>query len=124
MALNPEILDSISRILESKIGMTYEEFEKLNFYEQQRLLAEYRKKQKHKKKDDSVYAMVGYGEHSTFVKAKKGEKVMVRYGNVIEAGLTLEEEKQRLEDDLDDALYSKPVAFVKKLQRRIKNKKI
>ena len=47
---------------------------------------------------------------------------MVRYGNIIEAGLTPEEENQRLEEDLDDAIYSKPVALVKKLQRRIKNK--
>ena len=31
-----------------------------------------------------------------------------------------DEEKQRIEDDLDDIIYSKPVAFVKKIQRRIK----
>ena len=74
-----------------------------------------------KKKNNDVDVMVGYGEHSTFVKAKKGDKVMIRYGNIIEAGLTPEEEKQRLEDEVDDIIYSKPVAFVKKLKRKIKN---
>ena len=64
--------------------------------------------------------MIGYGANSTFIKAKKGEKVMTRYGNIIEAGLTLEEEQQRLEDRIDDIIYSKPIAFVKKLQRRIR----
>lgn len=120
MFLKPEVLEHVSRTIEKTLGISYEEYSKLDFDEQQRLLAEYRKKQKQKKAGEPVYVMVGYGENSTFVKAKKGEKVMVRYGNIIEAGLTLEEEQQRLEDDLDDILYSKPVAFVKKLQRRIK----
>ena len=71
------------------------------------------------KEDNEVTVMVGYGEHSTFVKVKKGEDVMVRYGNIIKAGLTPEEEHRRLEDQMDDAIYSKPVAFVKKLSRRI-----
>ena len=75
------------------------------------------------KKDKYVDVMVGYGEHSTFTKVKKGEDVMIRYGNIIEAGLTPEEEHKRLEDAMDDALYSKPVAFVKKLARRMKRTK-
>lgn len=123
MSLKPEVLEHVSRVIESTLGITYEEYSKLDFDEQQRLLAEYRKKQKKKKTCDPVNVMVGYGEHSTFVKVKKGETVMVRYGNIIEAGLTLEEERQRLEDDLDDIIHSKPVAFVKKLQRRIKKRK-
>ena len=122
MNLKQETLDNISKTFERKLGMTYAEFDKLDFDEQQRLLSEHRKKQKKKKSDNHVNVMVGYGEFSTFVKAKKGERIMTRYGNIIEAGLTLEEEQQRLEDDLDDIIYSKPVAFVKKLQRRIKNR--
>ena len=122
MNLKQETLDNISKTFERELGITYEEFDKLDFDEQQRLLSEHRKKQKKKKSDDYVDVMVGYGEFSTFVKVKKGEKVMTRYGNIMEAGLTLEEEHQRLEDDLDDIIYSKPVAFVKKLQRRIKNR--
>ena len=42
--------------------------------------------------------------------------------NFAEAGLTIEEERNRLEDDLDDVIYSKPVALVKKIQRRVGNK--
>lgn len=121
MALDHRVSDIISRNCMEKFGMTFEEFNNLPFDEQQRLLAENRKKQK-KKKDRDIYVMVGYGEHSTFVKAKKDDKIMIRYGNIIEAGLTPEEEHQRLEDALDDVVYSKPVALIKKLQRRIGKK--
>lgn len=72
------------------------------------------------KKNEKVDVMVGYGEMATFKKVNKGDLVMARYGNIIEAGLTREEERQRIEDDLDDIIYSKPVALVKKIQRRIK----
>lgn len=120
--LDQEILNHISKTIEDAFGMTYEEFSKLNFDEQQRLISEKRKKQKKNKSNEYVNVMVGYGEHSTFIKAKKGEKVMIRYGNIIEAGLTPEEEHQRLEDALDDIIYSKPAAFVKKLRRIIKNR--
>ena len=68
----------------------------------------------------NIDVMIGYGELATFEKVKKGDSVMTRYGNIVEAGLTREEEKNRIEDDLDDILYSKPVALVKKIKRRIK----
>ena len=119
MYLKQETLDNISKTFERKLGITYEEFDKLDLDEQQRLLSVHRKKQKNKKTDNYVDVMVGYGEFSTFVKVKKGEKVMTRYGNIIEAGLTLEEERLRLENDLDDIIYSKPVAFVKKNTKKI-----
>ena len=92
-------------------------FSKLDLDTLQKLLGKHR--QQKKKSDEYVDVMVGYGEFSTFTKVKKGEQVMTRYGNIIEAGLTREEEQRRLEDDLDDIIYRKPVAFVKKLQRRI-----
>ena len=41
MSLKPEILDSISRTLENEIGMTYEEFEKISFDEQQRIIEQH-----------------------------------------------------------------------------------
>ena len=120
--MNHETRKNIEDTIEEKLGISYQEYELLDFDEQQSLLQEYRKKQKSKKSDDFVDVMVGYGEFSTFTKVKKGEKVMTRYGNIMEAGLTLEEEQQRLEDRMDDAMYSKPVAFVRKLTRRIKNR--
>ena len=73
-----------------------------------------------KQKKEKLDVMVGYGEMATFERVNKGDLVMTRYGNIVEAGLTREEEKQRIETDLDDILYSKPVALVKKIQRRIK----
>lgn len=72
------------------------------------------------KKD--VLVMIGSGEYSTFIKVKKGEGVMINNGTIIEAGLTPDKSKQKLDDQLDDIFYSKPVALVKKISRRIKNK--
>ena len=120
MGLRQEVINNVSQTLENTIGITYEEYAKLDFDEQQRLFAEYRRKNKVR---DNEYTdvMIGYDEFSTFARVKNGELVITRYGNFVEAGLTLEEEYNRLEDDLDNILYSKPVAFVKKIGRRVKN---
>lgn len=64
--------------------------------------------------------LIGSGEHSTLIKVKKGEKVMLSDGTFVEAGLTPEESKRRLDDKIDDMLYNKPVALVKKISRRLK----
>lgn len=117
--LDPEVMETIKRNFENRIGMPYDEFSELTIEEQQRIISEYRKSLQQKKTGDKVHVLVGYGEHSLFTEAKKGDMVMIRYGNIIEAGLTLEEEQQRLEDSLDDIVYSKPVAFVRKIGRRI-----
>ena len=70
-------------------------------------------------KNKNIDIMIGYGELSSFKKVKKDEEVMTRYGNIIKAGKTKEEERKQIEDDLDDILYSKPIALVKKIQRRL-----
>lgn len=106
--------------LERELGIPYEEFAKLDCDEQHKIL------QTHKKiskpiKNDKVLMMIGSGEHSIFIKVKKGEKIMLSDGSVVEAGLTQEESKMRLDDRVDDILYSKPVALVKKISRRLKN---
>lgn len=105
---------------EKKFGMTYEEFKKLSFNEQQKIIEAKREKAK---KDNNTKVIIGYGENSFVTDVEKGSKVVVRYGNVVEAGLTRKEARKRLENDLDDALYSKPVALVKKLTRNIKGDK-
>ncbi len=79
------------------------------------------KKRKKNRKNDYVRVMIGSGEDAIFVRKKRGEKYMLSNGKFI-AGDTIEESRQRLEDKLDDTIYSKPVAFVKKLSRRIKNR--
>lgn len=63
-----------------------------------------------KNKNDEVLMMIGSGEDSAFI------KVMLDDGTFVEAGLTQEESKRRI----DDMLYSKPVALVKKINRRLK----
>lgn len=62
--------------------------------------------------------MIGSGENAIFVKMKKGEKYMLPDGTVVRAGDTPEESRRRL----DDIVYSKPVAFIKKITRRIKSR--
>jgi hypothetical protein len=106
--------------LERELGIPYETFEKLDFDEQYKILQEHKKILKSSKKDE-VNMILGSGEHSFLVKVKKGEKVMLSDGTFVEAGLTKEESKRRLDDKIDDMLYSKPVALVKKIGRKIKN---
>ena len=72
------------------------------------------------KKSKYVSAMIGSGELSFFTKLKKGEHYMLADGSFVRAGETLEESKMKLEDDLDDIMYSKPVALIKKIKRRIR----
>ena len=64
--------------------------------------------------------MIGSGEHSTFIKVKKGERVMLSDGTFVEAGLTPEKSKRQLDNKMDDMLYSKPVALVKKISKKFK----
>ena len=73
-----------------------------------------------KNKNDEVLMMIGSGEDSAFIKVKKGKKVMLSDGMFVGVGLTQEESKRRLDDRIDDMLYSKPVALVKKIRRRLK----
>ena len=72
------------------------------------------------KKEDKVRVMIGSGEDAIFVKKKRGEKYMLDDGTFVRAGENSKESRDRMEDRLDDIIYSKPVAFVKKLSRKIK----
>ena len=73
-------------------------------------------------KQSSAKVMIGSGEDAIFVRKQKGEKYMLSDGTVARAGDTLGESIARLDDRMDDVIYSKPVAFVKRLTRRIKNR--
>ena len=75
------------------------------------------------RKNDSVRVMVGMGENSTFMKTKKGNRVMIGSGDdscLIKVGISLEESRNEIDDKIDDVIYTKPVAFVKKLQGKIR----
>lgn len=121
-----EIKDETKRNLEyffeKNLGIKYEEYQQLDFDEQQKLIAEYNTRTKGKK-SDKVTVMIGSGETAIFTKVKKGERIMVGSGGnscFVRAGITPQEAHRELDDRLDDAIYSKPVAFVKKIQRRLK----
>ncbi|MBE6149455.1 MAG: hypothetical protein E7170_01875 [Firmicutes bacterium] len=103
--------------IENKLGILYDEFDLLDFDEQQRLIREYHKKNS-SKQSKYIPVILGSGEHSIIVNVKKGEKIMMSDGTIVEVGLTPEDEKQRLEGKLN---YSNPVGFVKKLTKIIKN---
>lgn len=113
--------ENVNRTILNTLGISYEEFDSLDFDEQQKIIREYhRKNSKHRDKTTTV--MIGNGEHSTFVNVKRGERVMIGSGEhscFVEAGLTLEEEQKRLDNRLDDVLYCKPLAMVRKIVRKI-----
>ena len=110
--------------MKKSLGITYDEYAKLDCDEQERLMSEYHKKNKGSKSDE-VIAMIGSGENAIFTRVKKGETIMIGSGEdscFVRAGITPEEARRELDDQIDDALYSKPVAFARKLQRRLKRK--
>ncbi len=124
MILKPKITEySFCYYLKNEIGITYEEFEKLSFDKQLRIIEQHRQQKIKQLNNKKVRVMIGSGEHAIFIKKNRGERYMLDDGTFVRAGDTPEDRRARLEDKLDDIAYSKPVAFVKKLQRRIKRKK-
>ena len=89
------IKDNVSSTLLSIIGMTYDEFEKLDFEKQRLLISEYHKK--HPDKDKQTLVMIGGGDESIFMSVPKGKKILTPNGYFI-AGETLEENKKRFEE--------------------------
>ena len=59
---------------------------------------------KDNRKNTKKFSMVGGGEHAMFIDVSK----------------TQAEKERMYEDKCDDIIYSKPVALVKKLKRRVK----
>ncbi len=113
-----KIVEGTNRTLVRELGIPYDIFEQLDLDEQQKLIEHIRRKKRKKSNNDMVTVMIGSGEDAIFVKKKRGERYMLADGTFVRAGDTPEESRARL----DDAIYSKPVAFVKKLSRRIKNR--
>ena len=71
-----------------------------------------------KNKDHKI--MIGSGEHSIFMGAKKGQKVMLDDGTIVKVRVTIDEHREEMEYEMDRAIYGKSVALVKKLVRKIK----
>ena len=117
MYLKADILDCISRDLKNTIGMSYEEFDKLDFDEQQRIIQQNRQQNRKQLKDKEVRVMIGSGENAMFIKKNCGERYMLDDGTFVKAGDTLEESRARLEARLNDIVYNKSVTYVKKLKK-------
>jgi len=129
--MNKEVMEHISETtkkklditLKSKLGITYDEFELLDFDEQQRLIEKNSQEMKKNNKKKYVIVMIGSGEEAIFIRKKRGERhLMLSDCTYIKAGDTPKEYRARTEDRLDDAIYSIPVAFIKKLIRKVKNR--
>ena len=54
--------------------MSYDEYEKLDFDEQQKVMNEYHKRHPNKSKTTTV--MIGGGDDSLFIKTSKGKKIL------------------------------------------------
>ena len=115
-----KIVEQTNKTLIRELGIPYDIFEQLDPDEQQRLMEQHRKE--NKMNSNEVTVMIGSGEGAIFVKKKRGERYMLSDGTFVRAGDTPEQSKARIDDRLDDIVYSKPVAFVKKLTRRIKGR--
>ena len=104
-SLSEETKKNINYAFKEKLGITYDEFEKLDIDEQQKLIKEQRK---NNKKEEYITMMIGSGEHSAFIKVKKGEKVMLNDGTFVIAGSTPEEEMEHINKELDK-MIDKPI---------------
>ena len=107
----------ISSILEKEFGITYEDYIHLDIYKQQEIMKILRSR-KPRKKDNKELIMIGYGEYSLVTKVKKGTKVMTRYGNMVEAGLTQEESEARLNKRIEEAIEGKPKSKILSLFKK------
>lgn len=102
--MKKETLENINKSLFRAIGMSYDEYEKLDFDEQQRLMSEYHKK--HPNKSKEVTAMIDGGDESIFIEVPRGEEVLTTSGYYI-AGETLEENKKRWQQKVKTFLQIK-----------------
>ena len=74
MAITTETAQSIARMIESRVGIPYQEFEKLDFETQQRLMKEGKKKQNTSQLKELTHETKGdiiYSEPGAFVKKLK-----------------------------------------------------
>lgn len=69
-------VDMVKDNIERMLGIKYEEFEKLDFDDQQKIIKEYHKNNP-KKATNTKKVMIGNGEHATFVDVEKGENILI-----------------------------------------------
>lgn len=67
--LSGETEKNINDTMQSTLGISNEEFKKLDFDKQQELIKEYHMKNQQKQSNNN-FVMIGHGEHSCFVNKK------------------------------------------------------
>lgn len=115
--MNSNIRDTINKHFISTLGISYDEFEKLDSDQQEDLIKDYHKKHP-KKKSDTELVMIGSGENAIFIRKKKGERFLVTSGDhsiITRVGETRESQEKRFNDYFD-----KKESKVKQLIKRIK----
>ena len=108
------------KAIEKDLGIPYNEFIKLDFDEQQKII-EQSKQRKAKEQNDIVRVMIDNGEDSLFLFKNKDEKYSLADGTLARAGDTLEESIERINKKIDDA-YNSTLSLAKKLSNKINNK--
>lgn len=109
-----ETMKNNNEALIKNLGISYQEFEKLDYDEYQKLILEHKKKNHKRSSKKLIPVMIGTGEHSTFIYVKKGERVMIDDGSFIVAGMTLEEERKELEKGLKESPKEKILSLFKR----------
>lgn len=77
---------------------------------------------KHRSK--KIPVMIGTGEDAIFIRVQKGRRVLINSLDdscFIRAGTSPEEARERIEDRLDNMVYGKPVAKVRKMVKKFKS---
>lgn len=112
-----KVKEELNNLFLEKLGITYSEFEELDFDVQQELLKIIRSSRKIKS-DDKVRVMIGSGENATFITVPKGTKVMLSDGTMHEAGITIEEEQRCLEKRMNEVLKKTPLEKIKSIVKK------
>ncbi len=104
MYLNEKTREINNNFFEGTFQMSYEEFEQLDFEEQQEFIKRIKRQQSKSSDDSMVTVMIGQGRDSTFIKRPRGEKAMIGTGrdsSLVRIRLSLEEEKKKLNQELE-----------------------
>ncbi len=89
MEVNYKTRKNINETIKRELRISYDEFELLDFDEQQELIEKNRRKKK--SNSENLKVMIGSGEHAIFVNKKLGERYMLDDGTFVIAGDTPEQ---------------------------------
>ena len=104
--------------VERRLGITYEEFEDLDFDKQQLLIEQNRRRKRNDSIDEYVRVMVGSGRNAFFISRRRGERYYLSDGTPTIIGDTPEDARDRLNQRMDEIAYEKGHARVKRMLRR------